>query len=166
MDTKCDESHEQKLARFCVIPDATFPNATEIQAGLAPLLVKFPGAGMTARVRIEFTPLEMRFRYNSALSVAAALAQKCIRNEKGKYAHLGDGDPARRREAILYQYYWRTQLLRKDQFEGWSPRELQWIVSKCAENLDWPLPAGIEGDANEHARRFEVELGEGKFPPM
>lgn len=156
-DTFNEQEDIQLTAKFA-IPDASFPQLKESHSCVPGAQQKFLATKWNGRFYTGVTPPEQHRRYQYALGLVAWFAKKCVRNETGKYAQLGDGDEKKRRQEILIQYYERALLTRAQDFNSLAPREIQWVMRKCLERLDWPLPAALEVDADEYARYLQLKF--------
>jgi hypothetical protein len=79
------------------------------------------------------TPPERHHSWLQCEDRAALLAEKCLKNQSGKYAHL-------QRIDILDQYCVRMLAT----LEGFSPAEIRWIVKRTAAILGWPEPPTVQ----------------------
>jgi hypothetical protein len=79
------------------------------------------------------SPPELRQRYAYCRGLADWFADKCLRNEHGKYRGLT-------RTEIIGQYHARLQAMRSIQFDDVSKEEATWVMRRCAEKLGWPFP--------------------------
>jgi hypothetical protein len=105
-----------------------------------PAITSLPGA----QLKMVVTEFEGRFyavgnspperveRYCYCLGLASWLAQKCLRNEHGKYDGLTHAQ-------IIEQYHVRLQAMRNVQFHDLSEEEVTWVMRQCAEDLGWPF---------------------------
>ena len=76
------------------------------------------------------TPAEVHSRWLQCEDSAKWLAEKCVKNQDGKYAHLQTIE-------ILDQYCVRMLAT----FHGFSASEIRWILRRTAALLGWPVPA-------------------------
>jgi hypothetical protein len=109
---------------------ADFPREEPLAAltGAQPkLAVRFDAANRTYSSSIPSDELQARFVLCEDL--AHQLAQKCTRNRSTKYAKMSENE-------IL------TSFLKKLNTTGWgSIAEMQWVIRRTAELLNWLAPA-------------------------
>lgn len=116
---------------------ADFPREEPLAAltGAQPkLAVRFDAATLTYSSSIPSDELQARF--DLCEDLAHQLAQKCTRNRSTKYARMSENE-------IL------TSLLKKLHTTGWgSKAEMQWVIRRTAELLNWLAPAAAIGTQN------------------
>jgi hypothetical protein len=105
-----------------------------------PAMTSLPGTQLKVSVTkfegryyaVGNSPPERLERYCYCLGLASWFAEKCVRNEHGKYEGLT-------RAQIIEQYHTRLQAMRNVQFHDLSEAEVTWIMCRCAEILGWPF---------------------------
>jgi hypothetical protein len=75
-------------------------------------------------------PHERWHDWNYSITLASAMAQKCLESKSGKRAHMKEAE-------IILQYY-----LRAVQSNGryGTEEQLKWTFTQVAKDLGWPLP--------------------------
>jgi hypothetical protein len=78
------------------------------------------------------SPPERYRRYVYCRELAEWFAEKCVRNEHGKYQGMT-------RTRIIRQYHVRLLAMRSVQLDDVSEEEATWVMHQCAEILEWPF---------------------------
>lgn len=123
-----DDGHmTNDLNAIDIVPD-DFPRP-EMASGLAGAQPKISAVMFEGKFYVPGgTPPERLASWEGCEDLAKQFAEKCRRNEKGKYEHLS-------RTEILAQYC--DRLLQTD---FGSAAEMRWVIRRTAELLSWPVP--------------------------